>query len=105
VAHFEFHRGPYCPAAVLRQASVAERPVALPPVIKGSAIMTIDKYDVSKAALQGQSGRDTAEMLALLLPDASKAQRDKLAREQGKLYAKQYLPSVRAFNGVRELFR
>ena len=32
-------------------------------------------HDISKAALQRQSGRDTAEMLELLLPDTTKAQR------------------------------
>jgi hypothetical protein len=44
-------------------------------------------------------------MLKLLVPAASKAQRDELAKEEGKLYQKEYLPLVRPFAGVPELFR
>jgi phosphoglycolate phosphatase-like HAD superfamily hydrolase len=44
-------------------------------------------------------------MLELLLPGISKAQQDELAKEQGLLYQKDYLPLVRPFAGVPELFR
>jgi beta-phosphoglucomutase-like phosphatase (HAD superfamily) len=62
-------------------------------------------YEVSKAEIQQRSGRDTAEMLELLLPDTSKAQRDELAKKESELYQKKYLPSVRPFAGVPPCFR
>jgi phosphoglycolate phosphatase-like HAD superfamily hydrolase len=62
-------------------------------------------YEISKAELQQQSGRDSAEMLERLLPDTSKAQRDELAKKEGELYQETYLPSVCPFAGVPELFR
>jgi beta-phosphoglucomutase-like phosphatase (HAD superfamily) len=62
-------------------------------------------YDISNAELRQQSGRDTDEMLKLLVPAASKAQRDEFAKEEGKLYQKEYLPLIRPFAGVPELFR
>jgi beta-phosphoglucomutase-like phosphatase (HAD superfamily) len=61
-------------------------------------------YDISKAELRQQAGRATDEMLK---PGARrvKDQRNELAREEGKLYQKEYLPLVRPFAGVPELFR
>jgi phosphoglycolate phosphatase-like HAD superfamily hydrolase len=59
---------------------------------------------LSEAELQRQSGRDANEMLALLLPNSTKAFRKKLQTAESELYRSEYLPTVRAFRGVRALF-
>jgi len=61
--------------------------------------------DVPRQKLQEQSGRDTMEMLQELLPHCPEKTRKELAKQQGELYRKEYLPSVRPFDGVPELIR
>lgn len=62
-------------------------------------------FEVSLDALQQQSGRDPEEMIRTLLPPSEASRHgEKLLKEQGMRYRERYLPQVRAFDGVRQLF-
>jgi phosphoglycolate phosphatase-like HAD superfamily hydrolase len=61
-------------------------------------------YEVPLPLLQRYSGMDTKDMLAELLPASLRPQAEKIADAQGEHYREKYLPSVRGFPGVRELF-
>jgi HAD superfamily hydrolase (TIGR01549 family) len=57
-------------------------------------------YDV----LQLYSGLDGEQTLQLVAPDLDGSERKKVLERQGKLYQANYLASVKAFEGVREVF-
>jgi HAD superfamily hydrolase (TIGR01549 family) len=57
-------------------------------------------YDV----LQLYSGLDGDQTLQLVAPDLDGSERKKVLERQGKLYQANYLASVKAFEGVREVF-
>lgn len=58
----------------------------------------------SSTALQRLSGMDGDEMLAILAPDLDENARKHILKAQGERYRAIYLPQVRAFPGVREVF-
>jgi phosphoglycolate phosphatase-like HAD superfamily hydrolase len=61
-------------------------------------------FDVTAQTLQQQNGRDGDEMLQRIVPDAGEDLRKQMAKRQGELYREKFLPTVRAFPQVRELF-
>jgi HAD superfamily hydrolase (TIGR01509 family) len=61
-------------------------------------------YQVPLTQLQRYSGMDTKDMLAELLPASLRLRASEIADAQGEHYRKKYLPGVRGFPGVRELF-
>jgi phosphoglycolate phosphatase-like HAD superfamily hydrolase len=61
-------------------------------------------HDVSLAELHRLAGMDGKEMVAQLCPGISKAERQELVEYEGKHFREEYLPHIRAFSGVRELF-
>lgn len=62
-------------------------------------------YRVPYQTLQLYSGLDGDQTLQLVVPEASADERQEILRIQGAIYEREYLPSVRAFDGVRDLFR
>jgi len=61
-------------------------------------------HSVTHADLQPYSGMDGDWMLERLLPTVPKGARSELLEAQGKLYQREFLPHVRAFSAVRDLF-
>jgi phosphoglycolate phosphatase-like HAD superfamily hydrolase len=61
-------------------------------------------YDISLAELHELSGMDGEEMLARLLPDATKPVRKEILELQGKRFRADFLTHIPAFPGVRALF-
>jgi phosphoglycolate phosphatase-like HAD superfamily hydrolase len=59
---------------------------------------------VSSMGLQRLSGMDGDEMLTILAPGLDKNARKHILKAQGERYRAVYLPRVRAFPGVREVF-
>jgi phosphoglycolate phosphatase-like HAD superfamily hydrolase len=59
---------------------------------------------VSSMNLQRLSGMDGDEMLVILAPDLDENARKDVLKAQGERYRAVYLPRVRAFPGVREVF-
>ena len=59
---------------------------------------------VPYATLQLYSGLDGDQTLQILEPGLNEAQRKQILQRQGKIYEVEYLPSIRAFDGVREVF-
>jgi phosphoglycolate phosphatase-like HAD superfamily hydrolase len=62
-------------------------------------------YRLPYQTLQLYSGLDGDQTLQLAIPEASEAERQEILKVQGAIYERDYLPSVRAFDGVRDLFR
>lgn len=62
-------------------------------------------YRVPYQTLQLYSGLDGDQTLQLAIPEASEDERKAILQVQGAIYERDYLPSVRPFEGVRELFR
>ena len=58
---------------------------------------------VPYATLQLYSGLDGDQTLQIIEPGLGEAQRKQILQIQGKIYA-EYLPRVKAFDGVREVF-
>jgi HAD superfamily hydrolase (TIGR01549 family) len=54
--------------------------------------------------LQLYSGMDGDDTLRIIAPDLDEVTRKKLMKAQGARYQKKFLPTVRAFDGVRSLF-
>jgi phosphoglycolate phosphatase-like HAD superfamily hydrolase len=61
-------------------------------------------YELSHAALHRYSGMDADDMLSLLLPAASKDDKDRLKRDQSERYRRMFLPNVLPFPGARFVF-
>ena len=61
-------------------------------------------HDVSLAELHRLAGMDGDEMLTQLVPGISKTERKEIMEQEGKRFREGYLPHIRAFPGVRELF-
>ena len=59
---------------------------------------------VPYATLQLYSGLDGDQTLQIIEPGLGEAQRKQILQRQGKIYEADYLPSVKAFDGVREVF-
>jgi phosphoglycolate phosphatase-like HAD superfamily hydrolase len=59
---------------------------------------------VPYATLQLYSGLDGDQTLQILEPRLNEAQRKQILQRQGKIYQAEYLPRVKAFDGVREVF-
>lgn len=59
---------------------------------------------VPLAHLQRLSGMDSNDMLATLVPSLDKKARKKIVTAESERYCADYLPRVRAFPGVRDLF-
>jgi phosphoglycolate phosphatase-like HAD superfamily hydrolase len=51
------------------------------------------------------SGLDGDQTLQLLLPDAEEKERKDILKAQGEIYERDYLQSVKPFDGVRDIFR
>ena len=51
------------------------------------------------------SGLDGDQTLQLLLPDAEEKERKDILKAQGEIYERDYLQSVKPFDGVRDVFR
>lgn len=55
--------------------------------------------------LQLYSGLDGDQTLQLVLPESTESVRKEILEEQGTIYAREYLASVKAVDGVRDVFR
>lgn len=62
-------------------------------------------YRVPIQTLQLYSGLDGDQTLQLVIPEASSDERRAILKDQGAIYGRDYLPSVRPFDGVRDVFR
>lgn len=62
-------------------------------------------YRVPIQTLQLYSGLDGDQTLQLLIPEASSDERHVILMDQGAIYGRDYLPSVRPFDGVRDVFK
>ena len=58
---------------------------------------------VPHATLQLYSGLDGDQTLQIIDPALDEAQRKQILEQQGTIYETKYLPSVKAFDGVREV--
>ena len=67
---------------------------------------TLKEWGVSvpHETLQLYSGLDGQETLKIIAPSLSDHERNRLLEADGKHYEQNYLPSVRAFDGVRDVF-
>lgn len=61
-------------------------------------------HAVDMGKLHRLSGMDGDKMLRDLFPDMEEPERERLLKRQGARYRAHYLPKVRPFAGVRELF-
>ena len=59
---------------------------------------------VPHEVLQLYSGLDGDQTLQLVAPALAQADRKRVLEAQGKLYQRKYLPGVKAFTGVRDVF-
>jgi phosphoglycolate phosphatase-like HAD superfamily hydrolase len=62
-------------------------------------------YRVPYQTLQLYSGLDGDQTLQLAIPEASERERKEILKEQGAIYERHYLSSVKPFEGVRDIFR
>jgi beta-phosphoglucomutase-like phosphatase (HAD superfamily) len=62
-------------------------------------------YRVPYQTLQLYSGLDGDQTLQLALPEAQEHERRQILKEQGAIYERDDLPSAKAFDGVRDIFR
>jgi phosphoglycolate phosphatase-like HAD superfamily hydrolase len=69
-----------------------------------SETLAVFGVSVSSMDLQRLSGMDGDEMLAILAPDLDENARKDILKAEGERYRAVYLPRVRAFPGVREVF-
>jgi len=51
------------------------------------------------------SGLDGDQTLQLVVPSAGEQERQEILKMQGAIYEREYLPSVKSFDGVRDVFR
>jgi len=56
-------------------------------------------------ALQPYSGLDGNQSIQIIAPDFDEARRKQILQEQAHIYETKYLQSVKAFDGVREMFQ
>ena len=61
-------------------------------------------YRVPYQTLQLYSGLDGDQTLQLVAPDATEPERKEILKEQGAIYERSYLDSVRPFESVRSVF-
>ena len=68
---------------------------------------TLERFGhrVPYQTLQLYSGLDGDQTLLLAVPEASEHERKEILKEQGKIYERDYLESVKAFDGVRDVLR
>ena len=62
-------------------------------------------YRVPYQTLKLYSGLDGDQTLQLVVPDAAEKEREAILKEQGAIYERSYLDSVKPFEGVRDVFR
>ena len=60
--------------------------------------------DMPYAALQLYSGLDGNQTLQIIAPDLDEAMRKQILHDQAHIYENKYLHTVKAFDGVREVF-
>ena len=62
-------------------------------------------YRIPIQTLHLYSGLDGDQLLRLTIPEASDDERRAILQEQSAIYERDYLPSVKAFDGVRDVFK
>src|ERR1700748_3568625 len=62
-------------------------------------------YRIPVQMLHLYSGLDGDQVLRLAIPEASDHERRAILQEQSAIYERDYLPSVKAFDGVRDVFK
>lgn len=62
-------------------------------------------YRIPIQVLQAYSGLDGDQTLQLVVPEASQDERRAILKERGAIFERDYLPSVKPFDGVRDVFR
>ena len=62
-------------------------------------------YRIPIQTLHLYSGLDGDQTLQLAIPEASEDERRAILQEKSTIYERDYLPSVKAFDGVRDVFR
>jgi phosphoglycolate phosphatase-like HAD superfamily hydrolase len=62
-------------------------------------------YRIPIQTLHLYSGLDGDQTLQLAIPEGSEDERHAILQEQSTIYERDYLPSVKAFDGVRDVFR
>src|ERR1043165_7710182 len=62
-------------------------------------------HNIPRDALHSLSGLDGKLLLAQLLPGVSATDRDTMIEQQGARYRRDFLPHVKPFSGVRDLFQ
>jgi phosphoglycolate phosphatase-like HAD superfamily hydrolase len=62
-------------------------------------------YRIPIQTLHLYSGLDGDQLLRLTIPEASIHERRAILQEQSAIYERDYLPSVKAFDGVRDVFK
>jgi phosphoserine phosphatase len=62
-------------------------------------------YRVPIQKLHLYSGLDGDQLLRLAIPEVSDDERRAILQEQSAIYERDYLPSVKAFDGVRDVFK
>jgi phosphoglycolate phosphatase-like HAD superfamily hydrolase len=62
-------------------------------------------YRIPIQTLHLYSGLDGDQLLRLAIPEASDDERRAILQEQCAIYERDYLPSVKAFDGVRDVFK
>ena len=62
-------------------------------------------YRIPIQTLHLYSGLDGDQLLWLAIPEASDDERRAILQEQRAIYERDYLPSVKAFDGVRDVFK
>jgi HAD superfamily hydrolase (TIGR01549 family) len=64
-----------------------------------------DGYRIPIQTLHLYSGLDGDQLLRLAIPEASDHERRAILQEQSTIYERDYLSSVKAFDGVRDVFK
>jgi phosphoglycolate phosphatase-like HAD superfamily hydrolase len=62
-------------------------------------------YRIPYQTLQLYSGLDGDQTLQLAIPEASEDERQGILKVQGEIYERDYLSSVKPFDGIRDVFR
>src|SRR6201995_390065 len=62
-------------------------------------------YRIPIQTLHLYSGLGGDQLLRLTIPEASLHERRAILQEQSAIYERDYLPSVKAFDGVRDVFK
>jgi phosphoglycolate phosphatase-like HAD superfamily hydrolase len=62
-------------------------------------------YRIPYQTLQLYSGLDGDQTLQLAIPEASEEERKDILKVQGTIYERDYLSSVKPFDGIRDVFR